>query len=62
MAIDVEVIKAISKAVEEENQPDKVAKRVIAWLNKLSEESLNKEENSRHLDTVLKAIKIISGD
>ena len=48
MSLDSEVIKAIEDAVKEEKQPDSVAKRLIAWIEAISNSELSNTDNSNH--------------
>lgn len=54
---DKEVIEAIREAVREQRQPDKVARRIEAWLNAISTSDLGASDEREHLDKVLNAIK-----
>ena len=54
---DKEVIAAIREAVRGQRQPDKVAKRIEAWLNAISTSELSAGEEREHLNNVLNAIK-----
>ncbi len=54
--LDREVIKAIQEAVREAGQPDKVAKRIEAWLNAMSTSELSAADEQGYLETVRAAI------
>ncbi|MDY6804952.1 MAG: CxC ATPase DNA modification system associated small protein [Cyanobacteriota bacterium] len=54
---DEKVIAAIREAVREQRQPDKVAKRIEAWLNAISTSELGASEEREYLNNVLNAIK-----
>lgn len=56
MSLDLEIIKAIQDAVKEENQPNSVAKRLIKWVEAMSNSELSNTENSNYLDLVYRAI------
>ena len=58
MSLDSEIIKAIHDAVKEKNQSDSVAKRLIAWIEAMSNSELNNTDNSNHLDSIYNAINI----
>ncbi|GAB4527090.1 MAG: hypothetical protein Tsb0014_07620 [Pleurocapsa sp.] len=58
MSLDSEIIKAIQDAVKEENQSDSVAKRLIAWIEAMSNLELSNTDNSNHLDSIYNAIDI----
>ncbi|RUT07625.1 hypothetical protein DSM106972_018850 [Dulcicalothrix desertica PCC 7102] len=56
MSLDPEIIQAIKDAVAEENQPETVANRLIAWLKGMCNSSLSLDEHSVFIDTVRQAI------
>ena len=56
MPLDEELIKAVYESVDGSQQPESVAKRLLAWLDALSSSDLSAEDDSRHLDKVLNAM------
>jgi len=56
MPLDDELIKAVNQSVDYFQQPDSLAKRLIAWLEALSSDDLSAEDESRHLDKLLNAV------
>ncbi|GAB4375195.1 hypothetical protein H6G89_33580 [Oscillatoria sp. FACHB-1407] len=56
--LDREVIKAIQEAVREAGQPDKVAKRIEAWLNAMSTSELSATDEQGYLENVRAAITV----
>ena len=58
MSLDAEIIKAIQDAVKKENQSDSVAKRLIAWIEAMSNSEISNTNNSNHLDSIYNAIDI----
>lgn len=56
--LDREVIKAIQEAVREAGQPDKVAKRIEAWLNAMSTSELSPTDEQGYLENVRAAITV----
>ena len=56
--LDSEVIKAIQEAVREAGQPDKVAKRIEAWLNAMSTSELSATDEQGYLENVRAAITV----
>jgi hypothetical protein len=56
--LDREVIKAIQEAVREAGQPDKVAKRIEAWLNAMSTSELSATDKQGYLENVRAAITV----
>jgi uncharacterized protein YdeI (BOF family) len=60
MAIDIKVYEAVHEAVKNHNQPEKVAKRMMNWLEQLSDgtASLSSQDDIRvSLGTILDAIQ-----
>jgi hypothetical protein len=60
MAIDIKVYEAVHAAVKNHNQPEKVAKRMMNWLEQLSDgtASLSNQDDIRvSLGTILDAIQ-----
>ncbi|GAB4179072.1 MAG: hypothetical protein Fur006_12020 [Coleofasciculaceae cyanobacterium] len=60
MAIDIKVYEAVYAAVKNHNQPEKVAKRMMNWLEQLSDgtASLSNQDDLRvSLGTILDAIQ-----
>ena len=61
MTIDSKVIEAIYAAVENRNQPDKLAKRLANLITDLSESNAsldNKDDIQPSLETILDAIEL----
>ncbi|PSB22817.1 hypothetical protein C7B61_06100 [filamentous cyanobacterium CCP1] len=56
--LDHEVIKAVQEAVREAGQPDKVAKRIEAWLNAMSTSELSATDEQGYLENVRAAITV----
>ena len=59
MALDPIVIEAINKAVEDAGQNKSVSKRLVSWLNELSEGATrleNADDTPRRLEELLNAI------
>ena len=56
--LDREVVKAIQEAVCEAGQPDKVAKRIEAWLNAMSISELSATDEQVYLENVRAAITV----
>jgi alkanesulfonate monooxygenase SsuD/methylene tetrahydromethanopterin reductase-like flavin-dependent oxidoreductase (luciferase family) len=56
--LDREVIKAIQEVVREVGQPDKVAKRIEAWLNAMSTSELSATDEQGYLENVRAAITV----
>ena len=59
--LDGEVSKAIQEAVRETGQPDKVANRLVAWLNAMSASDLSADDEREYLATVRDAINVSVG-
>ncbi|HEY9874429.1 MAG TPA: CxC ATPase DNA modification system associated small protein [Candidatus Obscuribacterales bacterium] len=61
--LDDVVIEAIQEAVDEAEQPNKVAKRIEAWLNAMSTSELSSTDEQQYLENVLSAITVnVTGD
>lgn len=61
MAIDRKVYQAVYSAVANHDQPDKVAQRMIKWLEELSDgiASLSNSDDIKFsIETILEAIEI----
>ncbi len=54
--LDKALIEAITAVVAEEGQPKAVAHRLIAWLTRMSEIELGKDENTQFLNNVRDAL------
>jgi len=61
VSIDPKVKEAIKKVVSDEGQPEKLSKRLIAWLDAMSDTDHSSEKNSEHLEFVHAAIATNSG-
>jgi hypothetical protein len=60
MALDPEVRKAIVASVQNAKQPEAASKRLVAWLESLSDGKTSLESDDdvrRHVESVLQAIK-----
>jgi hexokinase len=62
MALDPELVSAVEEVCKELEQPDKVAKRLVAWLKESSEKQLSAAQDGEHLDMLRKAIEIVTDD
>lgn len=61
--LDHVVSEAIQEAVNEAGQPDKLAKRIEAWLNAMSTSELSSTDEQQYLENVLSAITVnVTGD
>jgi len=61
--LDHVVSEAIQEAVNEAGQPDKLAKRIEAWLNAMSISELSPTDEQQYLENVLSAITVnVTGD
>lgn len=58
MAIDAEVEQAVKDAVGELGQDDKLAQRLVSWLQSLSRETPTQEDDRAHLESVLRACRL----
>ena len=56
MPLDKEVEEAIKSVVLDSGQPEKVAIRLITWLNKMSEGNIPSEDQKKFLELTLKEI------
>lgn len=54
--LDKALVEAIMVAVEEESQPLSVARRITAWLERMSEKELSPDENATFLSDVCDAL------
>jgi hypothetical protein len=61
MPIDPALSSAIEQAVSENMQSPKLSKRIISWLQEMSEKELSAEENRLHLKNVKEAVVISTG-
>ena len=61
MTIDSEVENAIKAVARELNQPDPVAKRLIAWLEDEATRDLPHVDRAEHLHNLLSAISLEEG-
>ncbi len=64
MAIDQKIYEAVYEAVNNHNQPPKVADRMMRWLAHLSEGNAslsNPDDIKACLETILDAIKVEGG-
>ena len=58
MPLDIAVESAIEEVVAESGQPSKVSKRMISWLQDMSERDLSNDSEMEHLDGLKEAIII----
>lgn len=58
MSLDIEVENAILSTVEKFGQSEKVAKRLISWLQELSDRELSVDENNHHFEVLKTAIDL----
>lgn len=58
MAIDPALSDALRQAASEAQQPEAVAKRVIAWLTQLSDGSLTRDANAKFYEEVRQVIAV----
>jgi hypothetical protein len=58
MSIDHEVENAINEIVLELNQDTKLSRKVLAWLNDLSEKDISASDDIEHLKGVLRSTYI----
>ncbi len=61
MPIDPALRDAIEQAVSEQKQSPKLSKRMISWLEEMSEKELSAEEDRQHLKNVKEAVVISKG-
>jgi hypothetical protein len=61
MALDNELEEAVRSVVANSKQPPAVAQRLLAWLKELSERELGPEDQSRHLESLRRALKVKEG-
>lgn len=55
MALDSEVKDAIKKAVVQKNQGESLERRLISWLDDLSNGEIDKRDDSEHLNSAIRA-------
>ena len=55
MALDIEVKDAIKKAVAQKNQEESLERRLISWLDDLSNGEIDKRGDSEHLNSAIRA-------
>lgn len=58
LPINDDLRQAIAKATKEVGQPAKVGSLLVAWLNDMSQQELDKSEHGRHLDLVRGAVAL----
>jgi len=59
--LDKALMEAIDAVVSEEGQPKAVAQRLKAWLSRMSENELGKDENTQFLNNVREALTLAGG-
>jgi len=59
--LDKALIEALEEVVREEGQPRAVAQRLAAWLSRLSEAELGRDDNTQLLANVREAL-VVEGD
>lgn len=62
MPIDKDVVYAVIEVTAELGQPDKVAKRLVSWLQEMSERELSVSDHYQHLDMLRNGIKLDEGE
>ena len=60
--LDGALEEAIAKVTRDAGQPESVARRLIAWLRRMSEMELVKEDNARFLSDVCHEIRLVGDD
>lgn len=60
--LDKALTEAIAEVVVEAGQPASVAQRLTAWLTRLSETDVGRDENTQFLMNVLNALTLEDGD
>jgi predicted transcriptional regulator len=58
MAVDLEVLNALSQAVLENAQTESLEKVLAAWLNAMSEREINQDDTKRYIEAAKHAIQI----
>lgn len=58
MPVDPDLEEAIHEVTVALGQPERVARRLVAWLKELSERELSVQEQTEHLEALLKGIKL----
>ena len=58
MSLDHEVENSINKVVKELDQDEKLARKILAWLNDLSEKEISATDDMEHLKGVLRSTNI----
>ena len=56
MPLDDEVIRALNETVKETGQPEAVVRRLVAWLEKMSEGDVTSSDMETFLGTTMSAI------
>jgi len=56
MPLDEEVTRALNETVKEMGQPDAVVRRLVAWLEKMSEGEVTSSDMETFLGTTMSAI------
>jgi hypothetical protein len=62
LTINNELKNGIETATKEFDQAPALAQRLVAWLNDMSQRDLTKQEHSRHLENVRKAVDLSGGE
>lgn len=62
MPIDKDMENAVIEVAAELGQPDKVAKRLVSWLNEMSERDLSPQDHYQHLEMLRNGIKLVGGE
>ena len=60
--LDKALVEALGEVVSEAGQPKSVARRLMAWLTRMSEGELPREDHERFLKDVCNAIVMETGD
>ena len=58
MPLENELIEAVKKIVNKENQPKAVADRLIAWLEEASQAEITEEDEKRFLKSLRNSIDL----
>jgi hypothetical protein len=61
MALDAALSEAIRTATRNARQGDAVAKRLLAWLTRLSEDELSREANAQFYDELRQSLTLEDG-
>lgn len=62
MSLDSELVNAIAEVCREMGQPERVEKRLVAWLKECSEKQLTVAQDTEHLELLRQAIVVNDAD